>query len=415
MTAKENLKSFRGIRIKVRVAGAPNIRRIYVWDEQSKKYTDPPGGGRYQAARATELTKERCYSTFASLNEAKQWMQGRSLAMKGKITSGSRYTVRALLADWKAKGWPTLKESTQIFYEKTIRLLEPLLDLEVEKLSPTTIDEWLLYLKEPEQMETYRATRCSFEKELDTLKAVLAWYRENNARCNLVSPFRKRHTQMARIGIRPNSHEKFMRTDECRTWLRHLRDDSPLFFAMAVVQIRQVLRVSEVAAMKWRYLDLNSKTYRLCEHAIWPRLANQPARIEPGTKNLRPGDSRVLHLWKEICELLAELKKVSNHELIFSFDGSPVSYRQIQHRYNKAFASAGLPYSSTHVCRHTGATAFLSQSGDIRALMEMGNWAKADMALHYGKILNSRAQKAISEIEQGDNHLRLVGPQLEKH
>lgn len=74
--------------------------------------------------------------------------------------------------------------------------------------------------------------------------------------------------------------------------------------------------------------------------------------------------------------------------------------RRVQYQYNKAFRKTGLPYSSTHVCRHTGATAFLNETGDFLALQQMGNWADLKVALHYGKVLGSRARDAVARAEK---------------
>jgi integrase len=82
-----------------------------------------------------------------------------------------------------------------------------------------------------------------------------------------------------------------------------------------------------------------------------------------------------------------------------------LTYRQIQHAFNRAFETAKLPYSSTHVLRHTGATLFLNETGDALALKQMGNWADLDVALHYGQIMGSRARNAL---DKASRKLRLV-------
>lgn len=60
---------------------------------------------------------------------------------------------------------------------------------------------------------------------------------------------------------------------------------------------------------------------------------------------------------------------------------------QMQTSFNKARDAAGLDASVTpHVLRHTWATWFYAQTRDFGALMDLGGWAKADMANRYRKI-----------------------------
>ena len=90
-----------------------------------------------------------------------------------------------------------------------------------------------------------------------------------------------------------------------------------------------------------------------------------------------------------------------NRSILFhNPDRKPWLYKQIQNAYNLCFKKAGLPYSGTHICRHTGATQFLEKTGDPLALQEAGNWANQTQALHYGKILKQRLRRAIDKMDE---------------
>ena len=105
-------------------------------------------------------------------------------------------------------------------------------------------------------------------------------------------------------------------------------------------------------------------------------------------------------LRSRVTEALKELKKNATSEYIFHNDGKIWTYRQVQYAYNRAFKSANLKFSSTHVCRHTGATAFLNETdGDYLALQQMGNWSDLKQALHYGKASKDRARNAVKRID----------------
>jgi len=119
----------------------------------------------------------------------------------------------------------------------------------------------------------------------------------------------------------------------------------------------------------------------------------QSPRIDPSTKNMAHGGYYDLPLRKRVIELFEKMRKNADCELIFHNRGKIWTYGQIRCAYNRAFRLVGLPYTSTHVCRHTGATNFLEATGDPLALQQMGNWSDLNMAMHYGKIMKERAKK----------------------
>ncbi len=214
---------------------------------------------------------------------------------------------------------------------------------------------------------------------------------------------------MFRVRPAKQKTRKAMYDEEIVAWLNELKQGNPLYYFLAVVQIYQVLRVSEVCAMKWSKLNLAHRDYIVSEHVIWPRVNGAPAEILPGTKTNTSGEVFSTFLQAESVEALSsvlELKK--DNDLIFHDGGSLLTYRKIQHAYDKAFERLGFHFRGTHVCRHTGATSFLEKTGDTLALQQMGNWKNQQMALHYGQISSSRAKDATLKAERKVEHLKLV-------
>ncbi len=416
MTEKFSIKVYQGDRVRIPVTGCMNIRRIYCWSKLLSKYVDPTRGGRYEARRSRGLNQEREYANLETLKDARDWQIGRNFNPKeetilGDVEQPSGYLIEELLNDWQRLAWPELRPTTRIFYSKLVKHFEPLFGTCVETLTPRHIDEWLSHLKSPQYAKCFRKTRHTLEKEFDCFKAMVRWHIEVNDDSKLVSPFKKRHMKMLKVREKPASGPKYMSGEELERWLQILKSDSLFFWALALTQVRQILRISEVSAMKWSNLELKSRAYRVSEHMTWPRVLGQAPEIVPGTKTNKSGESFSIYLREEVVAALLELSKLPRAgELIFSLDGEPLHYRQIQYRFNKAFEKAGLPYRSTHVLRHTGATEFLNETGDLLALQQMGNWADVRMATHYGKILNTRAREAIDGIEKR-KVLRLIRPE----
>lgn len=393
--------------VRVEVPNAPSVSRRYVWSKLKARYEEPHRGKIYEARRWNILSRKRETKLFESLEEARHWQQ--SDFTKPEASSRSdKYTINDLLLDWQKSSWPMLRPTTVIYYSKIIRVFEPLLGVEVEALTPKIIDEWLLEIKSPKWLATYRSTRKSLDKELETLKAMVNWYIEHNDDTKLVSPFKKRHQKALKIRDACVKRSSYMTNSELATWMEELREYSDVFAALAWTQVRQILRVSEVCAMKWSNLDLASRAYRVCEHALWTRQRGDEVKIVPGTKTLKAGDSYTTYLRADVAALLSQIPKHPESDLIFHDEGQPLTYRQVQAAYDRAFVRSKLPYRGTHVLRHTGATEFLEETSDLLALQQMGNWRDAKMAMHYAKITATRARDAIEKAERKAPRLRLI-------
>ena len=58
-----------------------------------------------------------------------------------------------------------------------------------------------------------------------------------------------------------------------------------------------------------------------------------------------------------------------------------------------------LPFTSTHICRHSGATLFYDKTPNLLALMEMGNWDDEKQAKKYAQKSRQRAKRSVREAD----------------
>ncbi|MES2802579.1 MAG: tyrosine-type recombinase/integrase [Bdellovibrionota bacterium] len=408
MKIKFDPNKYKGYQTATDVPGSPNIRRIYRWNKEKQRYLDPANGKKYEGRLTSKAVGKRATKTFFSLAEARDWLYG-TATQKQQAQSSESYNVSDLLSDWKRLGWAHLSKSTQIYYSRMFKSFEPIYNIQVESLHPQHIDEWLHTLRSPVWLSKFSSKRESLDKEYTLLKSAVTWYIDRNDNTKLTSPFKKRHSQMVRIRPAKAKTRKAMYPEELELWLSELKKDNFLYYVMALVQVHQVLRVSEVAAMRWSNLNLEHREYTVAEHVIWPRINGAPPELLPGTKTNKSGEVFKSFLQQESVVCLSEIRNVAyKSDLIFTVDGSLLTYRQIQHAYDKAFVKLGLPFRGTHVCRHSGATHFLEKTGDMLALQQMGAWRTQQMAMHYGKISASRAKEATLKAEKSREHLRLV-------
>lgn len=404
MIKKFDPRKFDGKRKYRAVLGAPRITQTFIWNEQKQEYYSPElsyMARRYEPHPDGKFKRKERF--FGSLKAARAWQTGK-VEVKPKLRVGTDNTIGRLLYDWRKTAWGHLRESTTIYYTKAITMYEFLYNIEVEKITPADIDGWLNHLKK--DPSKFSSVRKDFKRELEIFGTVLRWYIDSNDNAKLILPFKKRHKKMAFLREGITRDKKFMLPEESERWLQALKIVAPEMYAAGFIQLNQVLRISELAAMKWTNLNVAHRTYRMCEHVIWPRVHGASPQILLGTKTMKAGQHFDIPLRDEVIELLQTLSRHPESDLIFHDSGRVLTYRQFQHAYDKAFKHTGLPYRGTHVLRHTGATQFLDETGDVLALKQMGNWAELKVALGYGQIMASRARKALDQAR--DRKLSLV-------
>ena len=402
-----------------------------MWDEKLQKYKPPATGLRFYTCRYEPSTygmKKRVFKTLRTLTEAKSWQAfqydpvdmrkayktpteiGRIKNIKLKREGGELrpqvekvegYTFFHLWEDFKKRKFPLIGRATQLNYLKHGKLFSFFYPYEVSKISPKVINEWVKMLKSPRMMKTYKESRYGFKKDLKCLNSVFNWYIQDSLISNWSNPIRKVHYDMSKIKANKEKARNYMTEEEKNLWYNSLKKVSPNFFAPAFIQTEQVMRVGETFAMVWENLDLRNKAYHVTHHVVWERVRSPIPYLTQGTKTQKGGF--VMPLRKPVINLLKDLYKKRNKKSKYIFhdeNGGIINISRIDSAYNKAFRKAGLPFSGTHVCRHTGATQFLEKTGDPLALQEAGNWKTQDQALHYGKILKQRLRRAIDKMDE---------------
>lgn len=398
---KFNPKEYRGkARIFQSLPGHRGISRVWVWNQALAQYEPPPRGNRYAARRYELFGKRRVRSPqhfFATLDDALNWqLQVPTTTEVEAPKRASGLTFANVKEQFKKYRFPLLSAGTRLVYERLFPIFEFFDDFVMEDITPKVIDRWV----EVVLAKDATSRRRHYEKEYETLRSIMNWYRDRCEDSGFTIPLRKRHKEALRANRKKFKTVTFMSVEQKAKWLEILKKTAPNLYAAAFVQVEQLLRVSEVYGMRWSNLDLENRTYRLCQSVEWLRKGGVPPRLKDGTKTIEPGDCQHLLLRQSVVDELRKLEKSKTCDLIFHRDGALWTYREIQHRYNRAFKKAELPFTATHILRHTGATQFLEETGDPLALKEMGGWATLDMAMHYGKVMNSRVRNAIEKADQ---------------
>lgn len=266
----------------------------------------------------------------------------------------------------------------------------------MDLIKPKDIDQWINYMREDAK---YRNPKYTLINNYRILRAILNWHIESNDKSKLTMPLKKRHRQMLILKKKDKiKMRNYLLPHELRKFLTSLKKVAPYFYPMALIQVLQVKRISEIAGMEWEFFDKRAKTYNFCKMVEFLQLKGQIPKLRLGRKNMAEGECDYQPLRSEVFKELERLKRGRDKSVSFIFhtEGRLWHYKEIVNKYNLAFKRAKLDFKGTHVLRHTGATLFLTQTkGDFMALKQLGGWSDINQVLHYGKVTQIHLKKAI--------------------
>ena len=148
-------------------------------------------------------------------------------------------------------------------------------------------------------------------------------------------------------------------------WLKAKNSES-VYWKLAIFMLLTGARVSEACGLKWDAVDLNQGIVRVVRRVSWDYYTKKPL-IENVTKTTQ--SARLLILPKKLKDILAEIKKQSEGDLVFTNrKGGILHYNSVQSAFNAGFIALKLPWRSTHICRHTFATMALMGTNNLSAV-----------------------------------------------
>lgn len=259
----------------------------------------------------------------------------------------------------------------------------PLSNLKMAHVNARAIDAWINWLL---KLDTAKSTkRTTFFYDLKFLNTILNWYR-NYLDADYVVPITKRHREMSRYKkVKPRRPDYYARPEEVRAWIQWLKErKNPVYFQLAAFLMLTGARIGEAAGMKWEEVDLTNRIARVVRVVSWDQRNKHP-RLEERTKN--DGSVRILVLPPTLISLLEEMREnASGTGLVFSSrEGELLKYNAVQAAFNAGFKALGLPWRSTHICRHTYATMAMLATRDIASVQaSLGHKTQA-MTERYAK------------------------------
>jgi integrase len=217
--------------------------------------------------------------------------------------------------------------------------------------------------------------RCNFDKELKDLSSVFNWYKTKDF--TFVNPVQGIHYKIGKIQEVPEK-PKDMDMEEFDLFISKL---SPMYFSMAVIMFLWGLRIGEAAALTDDVINWKKKEAFIFNVIVW--LKGRP-EIKRGTKTGADAKMPIIDVIEvEIKKLQAS--RPNGCKFLFHHKGKPLRYAMILKEFNRALQEAGLPYSGTHVIRHTMATITRKTMG-LDAAQAILRHTTARMSEEYAKL-----------------------------
>lgn len=388
-----------------KVKGYPGIYKVHVWDDKKKKYIDPKysaitNAKSFRACRRVRVQGKSVQQIkyFSTLADAKTWRTEFKPEIRQK--KNSNYTLEVLIADWRE--WskpPRFAPSSWQKYGQDTNHLKWLFSIPVEDLTAQDIDQWLSYVIGPQYPKP--KSRVSFLRELKALTTILNWYREYK-NPSYQSPLLKRHREDCYFKEKPGKPDLSLSEEDLERFLNRLKNfQNSEYYYLASFQALTGCRIGEVCGLKWESINFDRSTVNIQRTCYWDYKTKRPALRE----STKTGERRTIVLPPRLITLLKEWKAMTGkYEIVFHKRGQLLRYNAIQSAYKKAFKALGLPERSTHVLRHTFASIFSEQTGDIRGTQAALGHRDLRITQHYAKVGEKTQRKVMHKFELGQDN-----------
>ena len=186
---------------------------------------------------------------------------------------------------------------------------------------------------------------------------------------------------------KPRRPDHYIRPKDVGQWVEWLKEhrSDPVYWRLAVFMLSTGARVGETCGLKWEELNLEQGTARIIRRVRWDHFTRRPF-LEDVTKTEQ--SARLLMLPEQLKNILKEMKRETENDLVFTTaKGRIVKYNAIQSAFNAGFVALGLPWRSTHICRHTFATVALMTTKNLSAVQASLGHTEVRMTQRYAKTV----------------------------
>jgi integrase len=177
-------------------------------------------------------------------------------------------------------------------------------------------------------------------------------------------------------------------------------------FIPTILAVLCGLRRGEIAALRWKNVDLDTGNVAIVESAEQTAKGIRYKEPKSGkTRNVRLPDTVIeeLKVWRlrQVEELLRVGKRLNGDAFVAAqADGSPLQPRSITHEWVRLLASRGLPRIRFHDLRHAHATHLLASGVHPKIASERLGHSKVGITLDlYSHVMPGMQDDAVAKLD----------------
>jgi integrase len=331
------------------------------------------------------------FKTFETRGQAEDWY----LETKYSFAYGRQndsvvqlMSFSEVFSRYREERHPQLRASTQQTQAIRFKYLadSPVGVVRMADFDARTIDAWFQWLR---TQETARNPgRRNFRQEFNLLRAVLNWYRDS-LNAQFVVPIVKRHRQAVYFkAVTPRRPDYFIRPEDIERWLRWLKDNrsNPVYWRLGLFLTHTGARVGEACGLMWDAVDFQQEIASVARSVWWDHHSKRP-----NLQNCAKKDEsiRIMRLSAPVVKMLKEAKLSSggNGPVFCDRSGELLKYSAIQSAFNAGFRALGLPWRSTHICRHSFGTLALKATRDLSSVQAAMGHRDIRETQRYAKVI----------------------------
>ncbi|MCX7843361.1 MAG: site-specific integrase [Clostridia bacterium] len=229
----------------------------------------------------------------------------------------------------------------------------------------------------------------------------------------------KNVTQKTKLPATTEKERRVLTTDEQKKFMEALKGNR--LEAAFILDLFSGLRVGELAALRWKNIDLENKIMNVSQTLYrvknFDKDAQTKTRLEFGTTKSHKG-KRDIPLMDEVVAVLkahkarqaAERLKVGElyhkedeegNRLVFCTQiGTPLEPRKISDEFYKIIEKAEIPKANMHSLRHTFATRGLENGIELKVMQELLGHSTITLTGDvYSHVLQDKKREAIGKLK----------------
>lgn len=322
----------------------------------------------------------------------------------GESSPGAIMTFRQVVERYRTGPFQELRPSSQQAREPRFRYLldGPLSGVVMQDFGRKAVDRWLEWLRA--HPTTRNAGRLSFHQELKILSVVLNWYREEFDH-RFAVPIVEAHRRAATFKPVPARRpDYYIDPKKVEPWIEALRKrPDPVYGRLATLMVLTGLRLGEAAGLCWDAVDLDSPTpsLRIVRTLAWHYKTKEPY-LQDAAKT--EDSIRVVSISGAVLRVLREVRSEGHcptDRVFVTRRGRMLLDNTVRANFNRAFEAAGLPWSGTHIARHTFATlGLLSDPGNLGGVQAALGHKSQRQTEVYAKVVALRSSKVTDKVQQ---------------